>query len=271
MYKKPENSCLFRSKENIFNPNNMKKIFILISGLFLGMMTLQAQDAGATESAPAKTGCCSDLKIGVTANIGVGIPDFIRLNTRLRVNGMRPIPADYVIGTTMLSVQTGRLRYAVEVGSGRRISDFPQDTLNRVNVTHRVIGLQAGYVVLKNKKYDVSVFGALYDHRMKVEYLPEDPTDMTFDQYLGTQRKMLELNHNIATIRAGASCDYYFTIGSQEKVWLPLTCGLAAHVGTPISRGTWNYESKETLRDPMKVNPMQWNLSARIGILLVNK
>jgi hypothetical protein len=249
----------------------MKKIFTLMTGLFLGMMSLQAQDAGTTQSTPAKTACCSDLKIGVTANIGVGIPDLIRLNTRLRLNGMRPIPSEYVIGTTMLSVQTGRLRYGLEVGSGRRVSEFPQDTLNRVNVTHRIIGLQAGYSVIQNEKYDVSVFGALYDHRMKVEYLPADPSDLTFDEYTSTQRKSMQLNHNIATIRFGAACDYYFTVGSKEGVHLPLTCGLAAHVGTPISRGSWNYESIETVTDPLKVNPMQWNLSARIGIILVNK
>jgi hypothetical protein len=250
----------------------MKKIFTLFAGLFMGMLTLQAQDAGASESAPAAPGCCSDLKIGVSANAGMVIPDFIRLNTRLRVNGMRPIPSDHVMGTTMLWVQTGRLRYALEVGNGKRTSLFPQDTLDRVNLNHRVLGIQAGYVVLKDQRFDVTVFGALYDHRTRVEYLHYNEQDVAFDDYLASKQKTVVLNHNIATIRFGAACDYYFTISNAGKSFnLPLTCGLSAHAGTPLTRGTWNYDTNYELRDPLKVNPMVWSLSARVGMILKAK
>lgn len=250
----------------------MKKIIVLFTGLILGMLSVNAQGAPAANATATKPGCCSDLKIGISANIGVGIPDFIRLNTRMRLNGMRPIPADYILGTTLLTVQTGRLRYGLEMGSGRRVALFIGDTLNRINVTHRVIGLQAGYVVLKNERYDVSVFGALYDHRTKIEYLHEDIENMTMDEYLAGPGKTLQLNHNTRTVRLGASCDYYFTLGNKEKGFaLPLTTGLSAHVGTLVSRGNWNYESKEVVSDQMKVNPMQWNLSARVGIILAGK
>jgi hypothetical protein len=39
----------------------------------------------------------------------------------------------------------------------------------------------------------------------------------------------------------------------------------------PLTRGTWNYDADYEIRDALKVNPMLWSLSARVGLLLKAK
>lgn len=247
----------------------MKKIIAVFALLFMVGFAIKAQDATATKAAP---GCCSDLKIGISANAGMAMSDFSSLNTRLQVNGMRRVPSSHVLGTTLLWVQSGRLRYALEVGSGKKTILFPQDTLNRMNLNHRLIGLQVGYVVLKDDRFDVTLFGGLTDHRVRVEYLESPEQEVAFEDYLSKKQKAVVLNHNISTARLGVACDYYFTISnSSSSLNLPLTCGLAANVGMPLTRGTWNYDADYEIRDALKVNPMLWSLSARVGLLLKAK
>jgi hypothetical protein len=263
----------------------MKKLVLIFSMLLSGLSFVQAQEASsdATKQEDSSTGCCQNLKIGLNGGVGIAAPDFIRLNTNLRLNSLKPIPSEYVFTNTLLWVQTGRFRYAFDYGQGVARKEYPNapDSLN-VAVNHRFMGLQVGYSIFQSAAYDVNVFAAVYDHRTNISYTPILQDVDILNQYLSTRYLSKEITHNIATARLGASFDYYFNLfsnncgkdgkeGEESKKSsgfnLPLSVGATFHAGVPLTRGTWNYENNG-IRDAVYVNPMSWSMSARIGFLL---
>jgi hypothetical protein len=260
----------------------MKKLVLIFSMLLSGLSFVQAQDAtpeAATQN-EGKSGCCQNLKIGLNGGVGMAAPDFIKLNTRLRLNSLKPIPSEYIFTNSTIWVQTGRLRYALDYGQGVARKEYPNapDSLN-VAVNHRFIGLQIGYSILQSAAYDVNVFAAVYDHRTRINYTPILQQVDILDHYLSTRYSSKELTHNIATARLGASFDYYLSVfgnncgkeGEESKkscgLNLPIVVGATVHAGVPLTRGTWNYEANG-IRDAVDVNPMNWSASARIGFIL---
>jgi len=260
----------------------MKKLVLIFSMLLSGLSFVQAQDATpeAETQNEGKSGCCQNLKIGLNGGLGIAAPDFIRLNTRLRLNNLRPIPSEYVFTSTTLWVQTGRLRYALDYGQGTARKEYPNapDSLN-VSVNHRFMGLQVGYSILQSAAYDLNVFAAVYDHRTTIQYTPILQDVDNLNQYLSNNYLNKQITHNIATARLGASFDYYLNIfsnncgkdgeesGKSGGLNLPIVVGATVHAGVPLTRGTWNYEASG-IRDAVDVNPMSWSASARIGFLL---
>jgi len=266
LMKKPIFLAYFASEEIRLYLTFMKKLILLVCGLLIGLSPLQAQDT--TESASDTTKCCENLRIGLNGGFGIAVPDYIRLNTRLGNNGLNPIPSEYTICTQNLWVQTGRFRYALEFGQGSSRKDYPSDSL-KVSVNHRFVGLQIGYAILHNEKYDLNVFGAVYDHRTRIQYTPVNKFHENLDTYVsGARPSALSLTHNIATARLGASFDYYLSLFASDGGFnLPLIIGVSAHAGVPLTRGSWNYE-ENAIRDAVYVNPMSWQMSARLGFLL---
>lgn len=254
----------------------MKKTFILFFGLILGLGNIQAQDAPAASGGnDSKPKCCENLKIGFQGNVGIGIPDFNKLNTRYRSNELKTLPSEYVFLSNLIWVQSGKFRLAIDYGKGSAKKEYPgeqnfgieqgyeSDIL--IDVEHRMKGFQLGYSVLQNKKYDAVAFAGIYDHRTRINYKNNINEDIILDEYLTRYSQTNVVKHNIATLRLGASFDYYFSLGA-----IPFAAGASVHAGVPLTRGRWNYDTDQ-IRDKMDVNPMAWNLSARLGLVLAGK